>query len=1184
MKNNIYYENISNNNLLNDISLRKEFFAYNYNDLDILSKENNIDKIQNRIELDKEILKKQKLLLLNTQKFVSNFLNPNTPYKRLLLKWDVGLGKTLASIIIALNFIKKYKYFTNKENEIGNVYVIGYSELTFKKELKKYPEFGFITKREKRLLEKYSKIYNKTKKIYDEIKKINLKFKNRLESRENNGYFKFIGYMKLFNMLFINKKKTNDLTKLTINEIIEKINKNEIIINEEFLSKFKNSLLICDEIHNVYNQENINNWGITLNIILKKMPSLRCIFLSATPLNHSPTEIIDLIKLLSSVNIKKKEIFDNNNKLTEKGKLIIKKEIRGKISYLTDMDKEKLATKKIIGNNTNYLKELKFIICPMKDIQYKTYKYIEENKLIKNNIYIHDFIIPENEKIGIINTDEYKKIKEKNEKWKKKYNLDYKNTIVGNYFNYNNIKKYSTKYEKMLDNIEEIIKKKGGKIFIYHNNIEYGTNFIKKILNENGYIHYENEIEINTKCCICNIPKNKHKNVDHNFTACRYININGLIDKRIIKNYLEKFNSPSNKYGNEIFIIIGSPILKEGYNLLQLRNIMIMSRPPNIATIIQIIGRGYRTYSHTILPEDQRNINIMIYLSSIPLKYKGNKNLQYTNEELNYKNMIKNYIIIKNIEEILNKEAIDSFINRKKILQSMSKSLNKDLFSINKYEVQVNKNLKKLVKLKKLKNDTFNIFFNDNEIKEIIIKIKKLFITESSIWEINDLYERVKKKNNDDNYDFSLITYENYIVSLTSLIWYIKNRLNYNYKENEKISSVIKFYNNIYDINNKIIYLPNNEKYIILNYNNYLILRNYKLINKNISLEEIYRINKDIDIQILNIKYIEDDINTNKLNNYKSDFNLLYKKYKNIKNNNLYLMLYDYDIKFHEENIKNIIKLINDFFIKSIKDEFFIKYYDFIFKLLFVYNNFNFIVWGNELNEEIYNKYYKKYLYEDIDNKKYIIKILNKYKNKYDINILKKQLFTQYLYYTHSSIDDIDYKYSWLTKYNESHMIALINRTKLLLESSINTAIPNNQLPVGIRLNNIEVYYNNKFNLYEPYKKINYINEYIYGTDNYSNDMKYTFKLRSNMNIVKKKKPELNIFKDSRYKIKGLSCLSYKKNDLYLICKKLNINIDKKDNLNMLCKKIRDKLISLELDERTKNTNKKWFYFFWENK
>ena len=50
-----------------------------------------------------------------------------------------------------------------------------------------------------------------------------------------------------------------------------------------------------------------------------------------------------------------------------------------------------------------------------------------------------------------------------------------------------------------------------------------------------------------------------------------------------------------------------------------------MGRPDNIPTLIQIIGRSVRKYSHKYLPSDQNTVRIKIFTSCLPIFMSGYK-------------------------------------------------------------------------------------------------------------------------------------------------------------------------------------------------------------------------------------------------------------------------------------------------------------------------------------------------------------------------------------------------------------------------------------------------------------------------------------------------------------------------------------------------------------------------------
>jgi hypothetical protein len=85
------------------------------------------------------------------------------------------------------------------------------------------------------------------------------------------------------------------------------------------------------------------------------------------------------------------------------------------------------------------------------------------------------------------------------------------------------------------------------------------------------------------------------------------------------------------------------------------------------------------------------------------------------------------------------------------------------------------------------------------------------------------------------------------------------------------------------------------------------------------------------------------------------------------------------------------------------------------------------------------------------------------------------------------------------------------------------------------------------------------------------------FKIRNPIHNIKK-------FKDSRQTEKGTVCKSKSKEYLKSVAKKLGAVLPDKVNVEDLCTVIRSKLIRLELKERIKKSNIKYFYFFYEQR
>jgi len=516
------YLNNDDPNVIEDIIQRKEFYwTKKWN----IETKNEIDNFIPKFLLQESIKYGARLKPQSYQIFIETLINPNTPYKRLLLLWDTGIGKTVASLLASMKFIENFRLEAESGNkEVGSVFIIGFSKKVFQTDLLRFPDFGFLSRDEKTDLERIKKIALagsiKDMEIYKE--RI-MRIKKRLTNRRGNGYFKFYGYKEFVNRIFIPKQRT-DLTNMNEDQIKKALLSGEIKYNEELLLEFKNSLIVCDEIHNVYNSLEKNNWGIAIQSVLDKEPTCKALFMSATPINNSPTEIIDILNLLiPNEEIKKKygidhlrreDFFKNDKELKSDALDKISKLCRGRISYVKDTNPQYFPALKSLGEEISTIPYLKFIRCPMSKFHYKTYSNIYKGTLSQDSQYLIDFALPNpnDENIGIYQTEQIKQISMAPQSWKNKYEIDFvDDKIVGDICNYENLKKYSNKYVKLLDIINSIIKNHEGKICIYHNVVHMsGVLFIAEILLRNGFLDENTAPSDNTICVICGKTKKEH--------------------------------------------------------------------------------------------------------------------------------------------------------------------------------------------------------------------------------------------------------------------------------------------------------------------------------------------------------------------------------------------------------------------------------------------------------------------------------------------------------------------------------------------------------------------------------------------------------------------------------------------------------------------------------------------------
>lgn len=465
---------------------------------------------------------------------------------------NTGTGKTIAAISIAQEFILTYKKMyasASAKMQIGRrnyaeldrmtptVFVMGFggTKAAFISELLRHPEFGFITISEKEELMKRQRMADAG--LPDDIKHYKEYYsslKKRIVNKTRDGFYKFFGYDEFVNRLFIgNEIKLTDLEiianqklrageNITLEDIIYKyIEDGKIQVNHQLLQQFENSLLICDEIHNTYNMNMKNNRGVAIQFVLDTVQNLRVLTLSATPINNSPTEVVELINYLvpTKEKIAKRDLFVNSRTLHPGSYERIGNMTRGRVSFLQDAN-IKYFPKRIFkgapiiipidvadfkaGTAIPYLK---FVQCPMSQFHQQTnnhhlemvesgaMKELERDiELVETladeeeeppatsarfsyhsiptdgySIYDIAFPNPDSDEYGLFRSNEIRnKINLASHEWRDKKKIFMKkfsainNLITGEFLFKDNLKTYSTKYASLLDEITSIIASSGG--------------------------------------------------------------------------------------------------------------------------------------------------------------------------------------------------------------------------------------------------------------------------------------------------------------------------------------------------------------------------------------------------------------------------------------------------------------------------------------------------------------------------------------------------------------------------------------------------------------------------------------------------------------------------------------------------------------------------------------------------
>lgn len=406
---------------------------------DKIEKTFNKFKIPKKKETANKYCKAKEFKLQQPQEFLSKYINPNTPYKSVLVYHRIGAGKTCTAIQICEKWKKERKIiFVLPASLKGNL----------RNELRSQCGGNeYLSKSDRKILEKLDPKDEKFKEI---IRKSNSKIEK---------YYNILSY----------------------NKFIDLASNNKISL--------RNSVLVIDEIQNMVSEKG-TYYKELYNLLSRSSSNLRLVLLSATPMFDKPNEIALTMNLLdSNINMPIGREFtktfiqeksrNNNIYYSVKNMDLFKNMIKGYVSYYRGAPKSTFPEMKI-----------KYVELEMSDFQYDVYKKVLRDEEIKSKSKFKVKLSDEGEKIisaselpnnffigtRIISNIVYpnKKISEYGLKSLTKYEI------------LENLEKYSIKFYSIMKKI-----KQKGKIFIYSSFKEHGgLKSMVKVLNAYGYKNY----------------------------------------------------------------------------------------------------------------------------------------------------------------------------------------------------------------------------------------------------------------------------------------------------------------------------------------------------------------------------------------------------------------------------------------------------------------------------------------------------------------------------------------------------------------------------------------------------------------------------------------------------------------------------------------------------------------------
>ena len=248
----------------------------------------------------------------------------------------------------------------------------------------------------------------------------------------------------------------------------------------------------------------------------------------------------------------------------------------------------------------------------------------------------------------------------------KKGDFEYKPWVLNNpdhgrIFSQDKIGKYSSKIKNICDSIYSPVTDKvsDGVILIYCQYIDSGLLPMALALEEMGFSRYgDKAVSLFKKKPTELVDVKTMKATDKkNANIARYAMITG--DPRLSPDNdyeIKAATSENNKDGRKIKVILISRAASEGIDLKFIRQIHIMDPWYNFNRIEQIIGRGIRNYSHTLLPFEKRNVMLYLYGTLLPNDVETADNYVY--RLASYK-----AIQIGAVSRLLKETAVDCIIN-----------------------------------------------------------------------------------------------------------------------------------------------------------------------------------------------------------------------------------------------------------------------------------------------------------------------------------------------------------------------------------------------------------------------------------------------------------------------------------------------------------------------------------------
>jgi hypothetical protein len=642
------------------------------------------------------------------QRFIGRFLSPQCPYQSALLYHGVGVGKTCAAITVAENYLRAYPRRQVIIVAPRNIQP-GFRRTIFDDEALKFADDDFTPNMAKGC----------TGNTY--LKRTGTEFERdpgvliRRINQSINSRYLFLGYIQFHRMI---EELVASVPKTLAEDVAEE--QRARILRRHFSGR----LIVIDEAHNLRDSpgesadDDADNPGgdaevtesqagkkLTPSLIrlLKAANGMKLLLMSGTPMYNSYKEIIFLLNLLL-INDKKVELSERDIFVPATGDFV--KERPGKRSgeellgaaanaYVSFMRGENPLSfpvrlppegtpvmaewpvyspdaKEIPTNQRDRMKRLPFVPVSFEGASAAEYLNISEEsieagglgvKSIDEMVQAGNWLFPSSEGVATRDSGFDGCFEDSGSSGSSQYR-----SADPSWLQIENLGTASPKAKLTLERIQ----KGKGIAFIYSRFIKSGALPLALALEANGYTAWGDDRkqlllnghgEQGRQCALCEKREKAHQKSAHKFTPAKYILITGRANLSPNNTKaIQAARAKTNIDGREVKVIIGSQVASEGIDFRFVREIYVFDSWFHLNKMEQVLGRGIRTCSHSLMKPEERNCTIHLLVN------------RFSNDETEtadlymYRTAMSKAMRVGRVTRVLKRYALDCNLNRDAIV------------------------------------------------------------------------------------------------------------------------------------------------------------------------------------------------------------------------------------------------------------------------------------------------------------------------------------------------------------------------------------------------------------------------------------------------------------------------------------------------------------------------------------